>query len=127
MSTALRLPRNTTRQADTYITGRVARTLNRACGMIVVAFVLVHIVAEAVLRIPALASVNAAIPWLPVVQNQPWIHALLYFCVAFHTLYGLKLLAGDVGLRVPARVSMWVIIGFSALFAIRELLRYAGY
>lgn len=126
MSAVLPLPRNTTRQADTYITGYVARTLNRACGMIVVAFVLVHVVAEAILRVPALAPVNAGLPWLPVVQNQAWVHAILYFCIAFHTLYGLKLLAGDVGLRVPARASFLVIVGIAGLFALRELLRYVG-
>lgn len=127
MSTTIQLPRNTTRQADGIVIGRLARTLNRGSGMIIVAFVLVHIIAESIEHVPALAGVNAGMPWLPRVQNQPWIHAVLYFCVVFHTLYGLKLLAGDVGFRLPYRESLWTIIGIGALVALRELARYAGF
>ena len=40
--------------------------------------------------------------------------------------YGLKLLAGDLGVRLPYRESLWIIIAVAALIALRELLRYAG-
>jgi len=126
MSATLQLPRNTTRQAEGYVTGRVARNLNRWSGMIIVAFVLVHVIAEAIRHLPALATANAAMPWLPALQNQPWIHALLYAAIVFHTLYGLKLLAGDLGVRLPYRESLWIIIAVASLTALRELLRYAG-
>ena len=126
MSATLQLPRNTTRQAEGYVTGRVARSLNRWSGMIIVAFVLVHVMAEAIRHLPALATANAAMPWLPVLQNQPWIHALLYAAIVFHTLYGLKLLAGDLGVRLPYRESLWIIIAVASVTALRELLRYAG-
>ena len=126
MSTTIRMPRNTTRQAEGMVIGRVARTLNRASGMAVVAFVLAHVVAESIRHVPALGPANAALPWLPTLQDQPWIHALLYFAIAFHTLYGLKLLAGDLGMRIPYRSSFAVIVAIAGLIALRELLRYAG-
>jgi succinate dehydrogenase/fumarate reductase cytochrome b subunit len=66
------------------------------------------------------------VPWLPVVQSQHWVHAVLYFSIVFHTLYGVKLLASELGLRLDYRNSLWSIVAVSALFGSREVLRYAG-
>ena len=126
MNQAIALPRNTTRQAEALLHGEIARILHRITGAVVVIFVLVHVFAKAVLHAPALASLKAGAPWLPVLQSQHWIHAVLYFSIAFHTLYGLKLLAVDLGARLDYRRSLWVIIGLSAVIGIREVLRYAG-
>jgi succinate dehydrogenase/fumarate reductase cytochrome b subunit len=71
--------------------GDVARTLHRFSGAVIIVFVLVHVIVQAVRHVPMFASANAAAPWLQTVQGQNWIHAILFFCIAFHTLYGLKL------------------------------------
>ncbi|MBI3918379.1 MAG: hypothetical protein HY322_15400 [Betaproteobacteria bacterium] len=123
---AATLPRNTTRQSEGLLHGDIARWLHRVSGTVIVVFVLVHVIAQAVLHVPALASVKAGAPWLPAVQSQHWIHAALYFSIVFHTLYGLKLLLSELGMRVDYRISLWAIVAISALFGLREVLRYAG-
>ena len=80
------LPRNTTRQAEGMQYGDVARTLHRFSGVVIIVFVLVHVIMQAVRHVPMFAPVNA--PWLQTVQEQNWVHAILFFCIAFHTLYG---------------------------------------
>ena len=126
MNDALPLPRNTTRQAEALLHGEVARMLHRITGAVIIIFVLVHVLAQTVLHVPAFASLKAGVRWLPVLQNQHWIHAGLYFSIVFHTLYGLKLLAGELGARLDYRSSLWTIVGVSTLFGLREVLRYAG-
>lgn len=126
MSARATLPRNTTRQAEGPLHGDIARLLHRVSGAVIVVFVLVHVIAQAVLHAPALATVKAGAPWLPTVQSQHWIHALIYFSIVFHTLYGLKLLASELGARIDYRAALWLIVAVSALFALREVLRYAG-
>ena len=123
---AATLPRNTTRQAEGPLHGDIARLLHRITGTVIVLFVLVHVIAQAVLHVPALAAVNASAPWLPAVQSQHWIHAILYFSIVFHTLYGLKLLVTELRMRLEYRTSLWAIVAISALFGLREVLRYAG-
>ena len=118
------LPRNTTRQAEGMQYGDVARTLHRFSGAVIIAFVLVHVIAQAVRHVPVFAAANA--PWLKTVQEQNWVHAILFFCIAFHTLYGLKLLAGELGFTIRYQTAFWGIVGVSSLFALREMLRYAG-
>lgn len=126
MSTIATLPRNTTHQAEGPLHGNIARLLHRYTGAVIVLFVLVHVMAQAVLHVPTLASVKASAPWLAAVQSQHWVHAALYFSIVFHTLYGLKLLASELGMRIGYRTSLWAIVAISALFALREVLRYAG-
>lgn len=126
MAKELQLPRNTTRQAEIFLYGDIVRLLNRATGAVIVGFVLVHVLAMAVKHVPAFSAIKAATPWLPVIQDQPWIHALLIFSVVFHTLYGFKLLVLEMGHSLDYRTSFWGIVGLSGLFAIRELLRYVG-
>src|SRR6476661_7875616 len=100
MSQGVVLPRNTTQQAEKALHGNIARWLHRITGMVIVVFVLVHVIAQSVLHVPSLASTRAGAPWLPMVQSQHWVHAILYFSIVFHTLYGLKLLVSELGLRL---------------------------
>jgi succinate dehydrogenase/fumarate reductase cytochrome b subunit len=118
------LPRNTTRQAEGMLYGDVARTVHRLSGAVIILFVLVHVIVQALRHVPLLATGNA--PWLQTLQAQNWVHAILFFCIAFHTLYGLKLLAGELGVNMRYQTAFWAIVGVSALFALREMLRYAG-
>ncbi len=122
----LTLPRNTTRQAETMLYGDIARQVHRASGAVIIVFMLVHMVVQAVRHVPMFASAKAAVPWLEPLQEQNWIHAILFFAIVFHTLYGLKLLAGELGFRTDYKTAFWVITAASALFALREVLRYAG-
>lgn len=126
MSNVKVLPRDTTRQAEGLLHGYIAHTLHRVTGAIIVIFVLLHMIAQAVLYVPVFASIKAGAPWLPVVQAQHWVYAILYFSIVFHTLYGLMLLISELGVRIEYRASLWSIVSVSALFGIREALRYAG-
>ena len=126
MSHGIALPRNTTQQAEKPLHGNIARWLHRITGAVIIGFVLVHVVAQGILHVPALASVKAATPWLPVMQSQHWVHALLYFSIVFHTLYGLKLLVTELGYRVDYRTGLWTIVALSAVAGLREVLRYGG-
>jgi len=123
---SLALPRNTTHQSEGLLIGEVARVLHRASGAVIVVFVLVHVAAQAVLHVPALGGARAAMPWLPALQSQHWIHAALYASIVFHTLHGLRLLASEIGLRIDYRASLWAIVALSALVGLREVARYAG-
>jgi succinate dehydrogenase/fumarate reductase cytochrome b subunit len=124
---AIALPRNTTRQSQGIQYGTAARLLHRFTGTVIVLFVLVHVIVQAVRHAPMLASASARAPWLEPLQQQPWIHAVLYFSIVFHTLYGLKLLAGDLGLRTHYRAALWVIVAVSLVPFLREMARYAGF
>ncbi len=126
MSQALRLPRNTTQQAEKPLHGNIARWTHRITGTVIVLFVLVHVVAQSILHVPMFLGMKTAMPWLPTVMMQYWVHAILYFSIVFHTLYGLKLLASELGLRLGYRVTFWSIVALSALVGLREVLRYAG-
>lgn len=126
MSSSLTLPRNTTQQAEKPLQGNIARWLHRITGTVVVVFVLVHVVAQSILHVPAFAGVKAGMPWLPTVQSQHWVHAVLYFSIVFHTLYGLKLFASETGIRMGYRAPFWSIVALSTLVGLREVLRYAG-
>ena len=123
----LTLPRNSTRQAETWLVGDVSRLLHRATGVAVVMFVLVHLVVQSIVHVPLFAGMRDAMPWLHPLQNQNWVHAILFFSISFHTLYGLRLLLGDLGFSFDYRRSLWVIVSVSTLFGLRELVRYAGF
>ncbi|MDQ6621824.1 MAG: hypothetical protein M3Z31_19380 [Pseudomonadota bacterium] len=117
MSAPLTLPRDTTRQADRFRHADIGRVLHRVSGTILTLFVLVHVAVQMVRKVPAFASLDARVPWLVPLQQQGWIHALLFFSVAFHTLYGLKLMAGDIGMRIDHRRSLWTIVVLSVIAA----------
>jgi succinate dehydrogenase/fumarate reductase cytochrome b subunit len=106
--------------------GEVARMLHRVSGAVIIVFVLVHVIVQAVRQAPMFASASAAAPWLQALQEQNWVHAILFFCIAFHTFHGLKLLACELGLRIHYQTAFWVVVSVSALFGLREVLRYAG-
>jgi len=127
MSAPAVLPRNTTRQAQGVLHGRIAQLLHRFTGTVVVLFVLAHMLVQAIRHAPALAAIDARAPWLVPLQQQPWIHAILYFSIVFHSLYGLRLLAGDLGMRLQYRVSLWAIVAVSLVPFLREIARYAGF
>lgn len=126
MSQGLILPRNTTQQAEKPLHGNIARWLHRITGAVIVLFVLVHAIAQTILHVSGFSSIKAAMPWLPAVQSQHWVHALLYFSIVFHTLYGLKLMVSELGFRLEYRTSLWSIVAVSVLFGLREVIRYAG-
>jgi succinate dehydrogenase/fumarate reductase cytochrome b subunit len=126
VSQGLTLPRNTTQQAEKPLHGNIARWLHRITGSVIVLFVLVHVAAQTILHVPAFEALKAGMPWLKTAQSQHWVHALLYFSIAFHTLYGLKLLASETGIRMGYRTPLWSIVALSALVGLREVLRYAG-
>jgi len=123
----LALPRNTTRQAEAIPFGDFARRIHRVTGVIIILFVLVHVIVQAVNHVPMFEATKAAATWLQPLQAQHWIHAILLFAVVFHTLHGLKLLASELGFSIDYKASFWIIAGISLLFAIREVLRYAGF
>jgi succinate dehydrogenase/fumarate reductase cytochrome b subunit len=125
MSNAV-LPRNTTRQAESILYGDLARRLHRVSGVVIIVFVLVHVLVQAVRHVPMFAPINAATPWLQALQEQNWVHAILVFFIAFHTLYGIKLLVGELGFVLHYKTAFWVISIVSTLLGLREVLRYAG-
>ena len=120
------LPRNTTRQAEGMLYGEVARTLHRVSGAAIIVFVLAHVIVQAVRHVPMFAAANSAAPWLKALQEQNWVHAVLFFCIVFHTMYGLKLLAGELGFNIRYQTAFWCIVGVSTVFGLREVIRYAG-
>ena len=126
MSAAATLPRNTTRQAEAMMYGNVTRVLHRVSGSVIVVFVLVHVMVQAILHVPSFAGVKAGNAWLETITHQHWIHAILWFSIVFHTLHGLRLLAADLGHNTDYRTSLWVMTGISGGFALREVLRYVG-
>ncbi|GGE37928.1 hypothetical protein GCM10007276_14190 [Agaricicola taiwanensis] len=126
MSRRATLPRNGTHQADTLLYGRMSRLTNRFSGIVIIGFVLIHVVVQALLHVEGWRETYSQHTWLYSIQNVPLVHAVLYFSIAFHTLYSLKLIAGDLGYTTHYRTSFYVITGISALFALREISRYAG-
>ncbi|MBI4189965.1 MAG: hypothetical protein HY525_05440 [Betaproteobacteria bacterium] len=125
MSSA-KLPRNTTRQAEEPLYGEISRILHRITGTVIVVFVLVHVLGQGVLHVSSLASLKESAPWLPTLQSQHWIRALLLPSIVFHTIYGLRLLATDLGLRMDYKASLWITVCVSAVFGLWEIARYGG-
>ena len=124
---SLALPRNTTHQAEGQRLGDIARVIHRASGVVIVVFVLVHVMVQAALHAPVLAAYRSyASTVLLTGTSQPWVHAVLYFSLVFHTLHGLRLVASELGARIDYRGSFWGVIGLSALVGLWELSRYAG-
>lgn len=109
---SLPLPRDTTRQSQGVLYGRWSKRINRICGSLLVLFLIVHVVGLAVVYWDALRPVLDVFPWLEGVNERTWfrgVYAVLFPAIAFHTLYSLKLIAMDFGLRINYKVSFWVI------------------
>lgn len=112
----LPLPRDTTRQSQGIVYGWLNSTINRICGFIIVAFLVLHIGGLAVVHWDALRGVFDLMPWLGDVHHQTWFHAIyaiLFPAVVFHMLHSLKLIAMDLGMRLPYRTSFWIISSLS--------------
>jgi succinate dehydrogenase/fumarate reductase cytochrome b subunit len=110
------LPRDTTRQSQGILYGRLNVKINRVCGFIIVAFLVLHIGGLAVVHWSALRPVLDLVPWLAEVHHKTWFHAIyaiLFPAVLFHSLHSLKLIAMDLGLRIPFRAAFWVISALS--------------
>ena len=110
------LPRDTTRQAKGLVYGWLSKLINRVCGMFIAAFLAVHVGSLAIINVKALRPVLDILPWLAHIHEQGWFHvfyAFLFVALAFHTLYSLKLIAMDLGLRVHYRNSFWFICTLS--------------
>jgi succinate dehydrogenase/fumarate reductase cytochrome b subunit len=108
----LKLPRDSTRQSQGILYGPLSKRINRSCGGVIIAFVIVHVVGLAVVYWGALKPVLHALPWLDGVNHRTWFHAIYFVvfpAVVFHTLYSLKLIAMDFGLRLSYRTSFWTI------------------
>lgn len=116
---AVGLPRDSTRQAEGILYGAVGRQLNRWTGIYIVGFVVVHVINEATLRIQPRPDVLVALHALDVeVWARAALHSiegLLYFAVGFHFLYGLKLIAMDLGARLDVRTTFWGIVALAAI------------
>jgi succinate dehydrogenase hydrophobic anchor subunit len=110
------LPRDTTRQSQGLVYGWLSKLINRITGLIIVAFLAVHVGGLAIVHVDALRPVLNVVPWLADVHEQSWFnvfYAFLFVAITFHTLYSLKLIAMDLGIRVHYRSSFWVISALS--------------
>jgi succinate dehydrogenase/fumarate reductase cytochrome b subunit len=107
------LPRDTTRQSRGLLYGALSQRLNRIAGLFIVLFVVVHVAGLAVVYSGVLKPVLRQMPWLANVSEDTWFHVIYFFlfpAVVFHTLYSLKLLVMDFGVRVTYRWSFWTIV-----------------
>ena len=106
------LPRDTTRQSQGPVYGWLSKLINRITGLIIVGFLALHVGGLAVVHVGFLRPVLDLVPWLADVAEQSWFnvfYAFLFVAITFHTLYSLKLIAMDLGLRVHYKTSFWVI------------------
>ena len=106
------LPRDTTRQSQGLMYGRLNARLNRIAGFVIVGFLVLHIGGLSVVHVPFFRPVLDLVPWLADAHHQTWFHAvyaILFPAVVFHSLHSLKLIAMDLGLRVDYRKSFWII------------------
>lgn len=120
----LRLPRDTTRQSETLLYGVLAYRMNRWSGLLIIAYLSLHLLGQAVLRVGELREFLPTFAFLSVFQYWPWVRALLFASITFHFFYGLNLIALDLGARVKYRMSFWTISVLAVLSAVWELLPY---
>lgn len=126
----LPLPRDTTRQSRSILYGPLSKRINRICGSFIVAFVVVHVVGVAVVYWSALKPVLDLMPWLDGVNHRGWfraVYALLFPAVVFHTVYSLKLVAMDLGLRIHYRASFWTISALSVAAGLWGVFGYVSH
>jgi succinate dehydrogenase/fumarate reductase iron-sulfur protein len=121
---AVRFPRDSTHQTEGVLYGQLFQTLNRWTGLLIFAFLTVHLVGQGFLRIEALRPVLLLSPGALTLQQLPWVRALLFAAIAFHFGQGLRLIALDLGARLDHRPSFWTIAGTSALVGLWEIGRY---
>lgn len=122
-----RLPRDTTAQAKGLRYGHAHKRLNRWAAIVILAFLLLHLLGQASVRVELLAGLGTAVPFLSRLQHEPAVRAVLFASIAFHFLHSLKLIAMDLGLRVGYRKALWTVSAVSVVVFVRELASYAGF
>ncbi len=118
---AVRLPRDSTRQAEGLLLGEIGRVLNRWSGLVILAFVAVHVVGQAALRVDALYPLLTVAPLLASFQGDAWVRALLFASATYHSLYGARLIALELGARLSQRGSLVTTIAAALAVALREV------
>lgn len=116
----VRLPRDSTRQVEGLLLGEIGRVLNRWSGLVILAFVAVHVVGQAALRADALYPLLTVAPLLASLQLDVWVRALLFASAAYHSLYGARLIALELGARLSQRGSLVTAIVAALAVALRE-------
>ena len=126
-----RLPDDGTRQAEGILYGALGRQLNRWTGAFILGFVVVHVINEATLRLEPLPAFLKEIHSL---DREVWakaslhvIEGALYTSIAFHSLYGVKLIALDLGVRLETRyrVTFWVIAALALVPGLWQVVQIA--
>ncbi len=125
VESAVRFPRDSTRQTEGVVYGHLFQSLNRWTGLFIFAFLTVHLVGQGFLRIEALYPVAAAAPGVLTLQQLPWVRAPLFASIVFHFAQGLRLIALDLGAHLDHRRSFWTIAGISVLVGLWEIGHYA--
>jgi succinate dehydrogenase hydrophobic anchor subunit len=120
----LALPRDTTRQSEMLLYGALAYQMNRWSGILILAYLSLHLVGQAVLNVQELRGLIPAFGFLGIFQYQPWVRAVLFAAITFHLFYGLNLIALDLGARLKYRTTLLAISALAILNAVWELLRY---
>jgi succinate dehydrogenase/fumarate reductase iron-sulfur protein len=124
---ALGFPHDSTRQSEGLLYGHLFQALNRWAGLVILAFLAVHVAGQGILRLEVPDAVLAAAPSLLTLQQIPWVRAVLFAAIVFHFGQSLRLIALDLGARLDYRRSFWTIAGVSLLTALRQVAHYAGY
>jgi succinate dehydrogenase/fumarate reductase cytochrome b subunit len=118
------LPRVTTRQSETMLYGAVASRINRWSGIMILAYLSLHLVGQAILNVREFRGLFSVLGFLAVFQYEPWVRAILFSSIMFHLLFGVYLIALDLGVRLRYRISILAITALATLTAIWELLPY---
>ncbi|MEX2534557.1 MAG: hypothetical protein WD273_03070 [Trueperaceae bacterium] len=101
----VRLPRDRSRRAESFSVARLGRLLYRYSGAVLGAFVLLHVLGQGFLRIPALRAISPEVgsSFLAYLQHVPVVRGVVFFAVVFHFLYGLRIMLSEVGWRSAHR------------------------
>ena len=120
----LKLPRDSTRQAEGLLYGRLNKTLNRWAGLVILLFLVVHLIGVASVRTDVFSGISELAPWLVGVHQSTWVRAVLFTAIAFHFLHSLKLVLMDLGMRVSYRSAFWTIVTVSGVVFLLEVSNY---
>ena len=125
-SNKVRVPRDSSRQAEGLFYGRMHKLLNRWSGFIILGFVGLHLLGVSTMRLEWFGPLGDRVTFLQTMHYVSWVRAVLFAAIAFHFLHGLKLIALEMGMRVPFRVAFWTISGVAAVIFVWEMLSYVG-
>ena len=118
------LPRDTTRQSEMPLYGELARTLNRWSGLIILFYLVLHLLGQAGLT---WSRTPSGFGYLAFFQYVPWVRSVLFSAITFHFVYGLNLIALDLGTRIDYRISFLTISAFAIFTGIWEARHYIGF